>query len=81
MAKRIQAVKGPVDIHSLGLILPLSHDAGWHNPARPDRLPEDGFRSYTALMEEFLPALLERGIIEEQVRLITVDNPARAFAF
>lgn len=59
----------------------LSHDAGWYNPARLDGLPEEGFRGYTALTKEFLPALLERGISEEQVRLITVDNPARAFAF
>ena len=59
----------------------LSHDAGWYNPARPDGLPDEGFRGYTALTKEFLPALLERGITEEQVRLITVNNPARAFAF
>jgi phosphotriesterase-related protein len=59
----------------------LSHDAGWYNPARPDGLPEEGYRGYTALTKDFLPALLERGITEEQVRLITVDNPARAFAF
>ena len=59
----------------------LSHDAGWYNPARPDGLPEEGFRGYTALTREFLPALQERGITEEQVRLITVNNPARAFAF
>lgn len=59
----------------------LSHDAGWYNPARPDGLPEGGFRGYTALTKEFLPALLERGITEEQVRGITVNNPARTFAF
>ena len=59
----------------------LSHDAGWYNPARPDGLPEEGYRGYTALTKEFIPALLERGISEEQVRRITVDNPARAFAF
>jgi phosphotriesterase-related protein len=59
----------------------LSHDAGWYNPARPDGLPEEVFRGYTALTKEFLPALLERGVTEEQVRLITINNPARAFAF
>lgn len=58
-----------------------SHDAGWFNPARPDGLPDEGFRGYTALANEFLPAMLERGVTEEQVRLITVNNPARAFAF
>jgi phosphotriesterase-related protein len=59
----------------------LSHDAGWYNPARSDGLPEDGYRGYTALAKEFIPELLNRGITEEQVRQITVHNPARAFAF
>ena len=59
----------------------LSHDAGWYNPARPVGLPEEGFRGYTALVRDFVPELLRRGITQEQVRLITVDNPARAFAF
>ena len=66
-----------------GLIdhLLLSHDAGWYNPARPDGLPEGGYRGYTALVKDFIPTLLGRGISESQVRRITVDNPARAFAF
>ena len=59
----------------------LSHDAGWYDPARTNGLPENGYRGYTALMKEFLPALRERGISEEQIKLITVENPARAFAF
>ena len=59
----------------------LSHDAGWYNPAHSDGLPEEGFRGYTALARDFLPELLKRGINEEQVRLITVNNPAKAFAF
>lgn len=59
----------------------LSHDAGWYNPARPDGLPDDGYRGYTALVREFIPELLKCGISDEQVRLITVSNPARAFAF
>jgi len=59
----------------------LSHDAGWYNPARLDGLPEEGFRGYTALARDFLPGLLKRGINEEQVRLITANNPAKAFAF
>jgi phosphotriesterase-related protein len=59
----------------------LSHDAGWYNPARANGLPENGYRGYTALTEEFIPALLERGITDEQVRRITVNNPVNAFAF
>ncbi len=59
----------------------LSHDAGWYNPARPDGLPDDGYRGYTALTRDFIPELLKRGIDAELVRQITVDNPIRAFAF
>ena len=59
----------------------LSHDAGWYNPAHRDGLPEEGFRGYTALTGDFLPGLTKRGINEEQVRLITVNNPAKAFSF
>ena len=59
----------------------LSHDAGWYNPARPDGLPNDGYRGYTALAKDFIPELLHRGLSEEQVRQITVHNPARAFGF
>jgi phosphotriesterase-related protein len=59
----------------------LSHDAGWYNPARPNGMPDEGYRGYTSLARDFLPSLLERGVSEAQVRQITVDNPARAFAF
>lgn len=59
----------------------LSHDAGWYNPARPDGFPDDGYRGYTALVTDFIPELMKRGINKEDVHHITVDNPARAFAF
>ncbi|HEX6034121.1 MAG TPA: esterase [Anaerolineales bacterium] len=59
----------------------LSHDAGWYQPGRPGGVPETGYRGYTALTRDFIPLLQERGVSEEQVRLITVNNPARAFAF
>lgn len=59
----------------------LSHDAGWYNPARADGLPEEGYRGYTALAKDFIPQLTKRGISDEQVRHITVKNPAGAFAF
>lgn len=59
----------------------LSHDAGWYNPARADGLPEGGYRGYTALTKEFIPALLQSGVSEDQIEQITVHNPAAAFAF
>jgi phosphotriesterase-related protein len=59
----------------------LSHDAGWFDPSRPDGLPEGGYRGYTALVKDFVPAMLERGLSEEDVRCITVTNPREALAF
>jgi phosphotriesterase-related protein len=60
----------------------LSHDAGWYDPSQPDGQPEDsGIRGYTALVEEFIPTLRTHGVTEDLLHLITVTNPARAFAF
>jgi phosphotriesterase-related protein len=59
----------------------LSHDAGWYDPAQPDGQPRpNGIRGYTALAEQFIPALRARGVDENTIRLMTVVNPARAFA-
>lgn len=59
----------------------LSHDAGWYDPASSSGLPKDGYRGYTALISDFIPALMGRGVSEEQVKQITVHNPANSFAF
>jgi phosphotriesterase-related protein len=58
----------------------LSHDAGWYDPAQPDGQPKpDGIRGYTALVEQFIPALRARGVDDETLHLLTVTNPANAF--
>jgi phosphotriesterase-related protein len=60
----------------------LSHDAGWYDPAQPDGHPKpDGIRGYTALVEQFIPALRARGVDDETLHTLTVTNPANAFAF
>ena len=59
----------------------LSHDAGWYNPARADGLPDEGYRGYTALTRDFIPALLKSGVSDEHIKRITVNNPVSAFAF
>ncbi|MEO8606682.1 MAG: esterase [Chloroflexota bacterium] len=58
----------------------LSHDAGWYEPGQAGGLPKDGVRGYTALFEQFIPAMKARGVSDETIRLMTVTNPARAFA-
>jgi phosphotriesterase-related protein len=58
----------------------LSHDAGWYEPGQPNGLPKAGVRGYTALFEQFIPAMQARAVSDETIRLMTVANPARAFA-
>jgi phosphotriesterase-related protein len=59
----------------------LSHDAGWYDPSQPDGQPKpNGIRGYTALVDDFIPALKARGVNDELIRRMTVTNPARALA-
>lgn len=59
----------------------LSHDAGWYQPGAPGGQPQpQGIRGYTPLVDEFIPALLARGVTEATIRQLTVTNPARALA-
>jgi phosphotriesterase-related protein len=50
----------------------LSHDVF----AAPQFRYYDGV-GYTYIFETFLPKLREHGVSEEQIRTITIDNPAR----
>ncbi|MBA3870343.1 MAG: phosphotriesterase [Anaerolineae bacterium] len=59
----------------------LSHDAGWYEVGSPNGVPQpDGYRGYTALVDQFIPVLRARGLSETDIRQLTVLNPARAFA-
>jgi phosphotriesterase-related protein len=79
-AELLAMATGLIEAGFAGQLL-LSHDAGWYNPGRPDGLPDDGYRGYTALVESFIPELSKQGITEEVMHHITVENPASAFAF
>ncbi|MEV0669460.1 phosphotriesterase-related protein [Mycobacterium sp. NPDC050441] len=58
----------------------LSHDAWCHFDALPDKvtaiLPGTG---YLHIHNDVLPALRERGVTEEQITTMLVDNPRRIF--
>lgn len=55
----------------------ISQDAGWYNVGTPGG---GDFRPYDFLFAEFLPALKDAGLNPEEIRLLTIVNPARAFA-
>ncbi len=79
-AQLIENILGIIEAGYIDNLL-LSHDAGWYNPARQDGMPDEGFRNYTELLTDFLPALQQRGVTEEQINQITVENPRWAYAF
>ena len=55
----------------------ISHDAGWFDPAKPGG---GSFRPYDLLFSAFLPMLRADDFSEDEIRLLLVNNPARAFA-
>jgi phosphotriesterase-related protein len=55
----------------------LSMDSGWYNVGEPDGGKISGF---TALTDNFLPALRAAGVKAAQISRVTVENPARVFA-
>lgn len=55
----------------------VSHDAGWYH------VGEEGggrFRPFDALFAEFIPALRQAGLSNDEIRLLIEKNPQRAFA-
>jgi phosphotriesterase-related protein len=74
-------IKGVLNLLEAGYIdnILLSHDAGWYDPGAENGEPEGGIRGYTALVDEFIPAIESRGVSKEEINQITHDNPARAF--
>jgi phosphotriesterase-related protein len=54
----------------------VSHDAGWYHVGEPGG---GDFRPYDTLGSAFLPALRVAGFSEDEIRQLTVTNPARAF--
>jgi phosphotriesterase-related protein len=77
--KLLEAVLALIEAGHADQIL-LSHDAGWYEPGQPGGLPKEGYRGYTALMDDFIPALKARGVSEDLIHQMTVANPAQAFA-
>ncbi|MGQ9684408.1 MAG: phosphotriesterase family protein [Anaerolineae bacterium] len=54
----------------------LSQDAGWYTAGEP----EADMRTLGYLVRTFLPALQQAGVSDADIRMLTADNPARAFA-
>lgn len=80
--KRLQAV---TEMCARGYAerLVLSHDTSCYidqmAPALIEKLQQRGWR-YTHISKDVIPALLERGVTEDQLKVMLVDNPAKILA-
>jgi phosphotriesterase-related protein len=72
----IDRIKGMLDA-GLGDRLLLSHDRGWYDPAKPGGGTP---KPFTYISERFLPKLSDAGVDDATIRMLTHDNPFRAFA-
>jgi len=54
----------------------ISHDSGWYSVGE-----EQGgnYRGYTDIFEHLIPALKENGFTQEDIHLLLVENPQRAY--
>jgi phosphotriesterase-related protein len=54
----------------------LSHDAGWYSPGEQSG---GDFKGFTALFDELIPMLKEKGFTQSELDLMLIQNPAKAF--
>jgi phosphotriesterase-related protein len=71
----ISMIKGLMMAGYVSRVL-LSHDAGWYQPGQSNGGTQ---RPYTYLLDSFVPKLRASGFSEETIRMLTIENPRRAF--
>ena len=54
----------------------VSHDAGWYHVGEAEG---GNYRGYNTLFDGFVPALKKQGFTEEEIDILIVQNPAKAF--
>ena len=57
----------------------LSQGAGAFQLGAPNGIPEKGIRGYTDLTSQLIPLLKSQGLDDATLRLLTEDNPKRAY--
>jgi phosphotriesterase-related protein len=54
----------------------VSHDAGWYHVGEAEG---GDYRGYNTLFDGFIPVLKKQGFTEEEIDVLIVQNPAKAF--
>ena len=76
LQQRLSQLENLKSNHLLHQVL-ISHDAGWYRPGEPDG---GEFRGFTSVFTHLLPALREAGFDKNDIDMMMVSNPKRAFA-
>jgi phosphotriesterase-related protein len=72
-ATRIEALKEAGLLHRVL----ISHDAGWY---KPEEIGGGTFRGFTGIFTDLVPALLSHHFSKEEIDLLLVENPRKAFS-
>ena len=75
IADCIDFLKDMKDQHLLQHAL-LSHDSGWYHVGEPNG---GNYNDYNTISDKLIPVLLQNGFTPEEIQLLFVANPARAF--
>jgi phosphotriesterase-related protein len=75
LVRHVEMVKAMKQRGLLNRVL-VSHDAGWYEVGKPNG---GTFRSYDTLFKEFLPALKEAGLSQDEIDQLLIVNPREAF--
>jgi phosphotriesterase-related protein len=54
----------------------ISQDAGWYHAGEPSG---GSFRNFNGIFDRFVPAMKKAGFTEQEIDLLLVENPAKAF--
>ncbi len=54
----------------------ISHDAGWYDPQKEAQT----IKPYTNIFTQLFPALKAKGFTDQELNLLMINNPARAFS-
>ncbi len=78
IAPILEMVRQMRDLGLLGQVL-ISHDKGYFDPAKENGGLKDGVNPMLAIEDHFIAALKDAGFDSEQIDILLVKNPARAF--
>jgi phosphotriesterase-related protein len=54
----------------------VSHDSGWYHVGEPNG---GHYKNYNDILTDFIPALKQQGFSEEEINMLFITNPAKAF--